>query len=69
MHISERIEKYCVKIRQKFYSNRKMTFDQKRAYAINVVETLNFGNPYPLNVDYILKILELDQEDTLEYWS
>ena len=69
MHPSERIEFYCIKIREKFYSNRKMSYSQKVAHVRHVVKTLNFGNPNPLKAEFILKILGLDQDDSIEYIS
>lgn len=69
MHPSERIEIYCMKIREKFYSNRKMSYAQKVEHTKNVVKTLNFGSPNPLCENFILKILELDQDDSIEYLS
>lgn len=69
MDASKLIEKYCKKIREKFYSNRKMTFDQKVAHARNVVETLNFGSDRQLNPDFIIKILGLEEDTSIEYYS
>lgn len=68
MHVSQQINDYCLVVRRKFNSKRKMTYQERREFVILTCIKLNEQHERQINPDFLLKILCLDHPQTCAYW-